>query len=86
MLSVIPDAAPGKGMLWGLLCAGVWDAYLSDVPACVQAANFVRAHKVWRHVCYPGVVPQHEVVTTMQRLSGPANQGTNQARGNTFIG
>lgn len=56
---------------------------LSDVPARIQAANFVRAHKVWRHVCYPGgVVPQHEVVTTMQRLSGPANQ----ARGNTFIG
>ncbi|KAL0036126.1 hypothetical protein WJX79_004397 [Trebouxia sp. C0005] len=52
-----------------------------------EAANFVRAHKVWRHVCYPGgVVPQNEVVTSMQRLSGPANEGANPYRGNTFIG
>ncbi|DBA99607.1 TPA: species-specific tRNA processing, variant 3 [Trebouxia sp. C0006] len=52
-----------------------------------EAANFVRAHKVWRHVCYPGgVVPQNEVVTSMQRLSGPANEGTNPYRGNTFTG
>ena len=36
----------------------------------VQCANFVRAHKVWRHVTYPGgIVPQNEVVTQMQRLS-----------------
>ena len=53
----------------------------------MQAANFVRAHKVWRHVCYPGgVVPQTEVVTTMQRLCAPANEAANQERGNTRTG
>ncbi|KAL0050450.1 hypothetical protein WJX82_011458 [Trebouxia sp. C0006] len=35
-----------------------------------ECANFVRAHKVWRHIAYPGgIVPQNEVVTQMQRLS-----------------
>lgn len=39
-------------------------------PCGLQCANFVRAHKVWRRVTYPGgVVPQNEVVTQMQRLS-----------------
>lgn len=39
-------------------------------PCGLQCANFVRAHKLWRHVTYPGgVVPQNEVVTQMQRLS-----------------
>ena len=45
----------------------------------VQCANFVRAHKIWRHVTYPGgVVPQNEVITQMQRLSvnlPPASNG-----------
>lgn len=40
------------------------------VGSALQCANFVRAHKLWRHVTYPGgVVPQNEVVTQMQRLS-----------------
>lgn len=48
----------------------------------VQCANFVRAHKVWRHITYPGgVVPQSEIVTQMQRLSvqpGKTNKGAEQ--------
>lgn len=45
---------------------------------CLQCANFVRAHKLWRHVTYPGgVVPQSEIVTQMQRLS--TSQTGNQA-------
>ena len=43
---------------------------VSKQSCCLQCANFVRSHKVWRHVTYPGgVVPQNEVVTQMQRLS-----------------
>lgn len=43
-----------------------------------ECANFVRAHKLWRHVTYPGgVVPQSEIVTQMQRLS--TSQAGNQA-------
>ena len=54
-------------------------------PICVcvcdmQCANFVRAHKIWRHVTYPGgVVPQSEIVTQMQRLS--VNQTGHQGDG-----
>ncbi|KAL0041564.1 hypothetical protein WJX79_007531 [Trebouxia sp. C0005] len=47
-----------------------------------ECANFVRAHKIWRHITYPGgVVPQNEVVTQMQRLSVnlPAEQAADGA-------
>ena len=53
----------------------------------VQAANFVRAHKVWRHVCYPGgIVPENDTSTAMQRLSDPPNQIAAEQRGITYIG
>lgn len=46
----------------------------------LQCANFVRAHKVWRHVTYPGgQVPQSEIVTQMQRLSVSQDGASNAA-------
>ena len=41
--------------------------HAADCGCMVQTANFARANKVWRHVCYKGgVVPQNEIVTQLQ--------------------
>ncbi|KAL3154027.1 species-specific tRNA processing, variant 2 [Trebouxia sp. C0010 RCD-2024] len=53
-----------------------------------KAANFVRAHKVWRHVCYPGgIVPGSDDSTGgMHRLSEPPNQIAAEQQGITYLG
>lgn len=70
--------------------AALWQRmYSVDMgPDAVQAANFVRAHKVWRHVCYPGgIVPGNDDSTGgMQRLSDPPNQIAAEQQGITYLG